>query len=167
MIFSTHAKRILASALLAAAGAAAAAPVTITVPKGAVLAYINTFTIAAGFTGDITGSLFGSGGVRLQKVALDGDLDTLQGAAAFSYTGLAAGDYELYAYFPKTLLAGTLTGDVTLTSLAVLPNPPSAVPEPAAMALVLAGLAVVGWRSGRQRPMFKAAAVPASLPTGH
>lgn len=153
MKFKSFAKSLLVSAAFVAGGAASAASFTVNVASGAVSAYVESYTIDTGFTGDISGTLSGTGGVTsLQLVALDGDVLDGQGPTNFSFTGLTAGTYELYAYFKKTKLAGALTADVTLTTFATMPNPPTpSVPEPESIALVMAGLAVVGFTARRRR----------------
>lgn len=147
-----------------AAGAATLDPVFVTptvTPSGNSFSdvVLGSFTLTQ--ASDVTGSVlaattisFGNGfTVPLQSVSfsfagLNGLTDLDASAAGFHYANLAAGTYQLLA---SGTLGGAGFGGIAVLSTTVNVAAAAAVPEPATYALMLAGIAGIGFAARRRR----------------
>jgi len=156
----------LGAALIAgAAGAATLDPVavtTVSTPAGSSFSEVvlGSFTLTQ--ASDVTGSVlaattisFGNGlTVPLQSVnfsfaGLNGLTDLDSSASGFRYANLAAGTYQLLA---SGSLSGLGFGGIAVLSTTLnVTAAAAAVPEPATYALMLAGIAGIGFVARRRR----------------
>lgn len=109
--------------------------------------FLDTYTFSLGSASDVYGSVgefFGS--VTFSGVSIDGLLPNLltptTTGIGFSFTGLSAGNHVLYVSGSTPQGVSSYVGSVYAVA---------AVPEPASMALVLAGLSFVGLLAVRRR----------------
>ncbi|MDO9002066.1 MAG: FxDxF family PEP-CTERM protein [Aquabacterium sp.] len=110
--------------------------------NGGTIADLFTFTV--GGNSDVIGSI-GGYGATFSSVLIDGVATSLTSTTTgygFSFTGLSAGSHTLK-------VEGAYTGLYTYIGSAYAT--PSAVPEPESLALIFAGLGVVGLVARRRQ----------------
>lgn len=110
--------------------------------SGGTIADLFTFTV--GGNSDVFGSI-GGYGATFSSVLIDGVATSLTSTTTgygFSFTGLSAGSHTLK-------VEGAYTGLYTYVGSAYAT--PSAVPEPESLALIFAGLGVVGLVARRRQ----------------
>jgi hypothetical protein len=155
----------LGAALIAsAAGAATLDPVAVTTtatPGGSSFSdvVLGSFTLTQ--ASDITGSVLAATTISfenglnlpLQSVnfsfaGLNGLIDLDASASGFHYANLAAGTYQLLA---SGSLSGTGFGGIAVLSTTLNVAAAAVVPEPSTYALMLAGIAGIGFVARRRR----------------
>lgn len=117
--------------------------------------FTDHYSFSLSSLGDVTGGLvnflfFQSNDVNFNSVAITGSgfsgIDT-DSADGFSFAGLSAGNYDLAVsgYIDRNQLMGGYTGAISSTAAVAAP-----VPEPETYAMLMLGLAGVGFAARRR-----------------